>query len=41
MGMIPMKKSLEILKNNDLITPEDFENYSKFLGRIQEEEGAN
>jgi twitching motility protein PilT len=40
-GMIPMKKSLEILLKNNLISEEAFENYSKFLGRIQEEEGTN
>ncbi len=40
-GMIPMKKSLEILLKNNFISEEDFENYSKFLGRIQEEEWSN
>lgn len=39
-GMIPMKKSLEILQTNNLISAEDYDNYSKFLGRIQEEEGG-
>jgi hypothetical protein len=39
--MIPMKKSLEILQKNNLISAEDFDNYSKFLGRIQEEDGGN